>query len=350
MHVGELPMIIFTVVAQMSVGAFWTLGLIQFLGRLRRVDRTAVDRITNAGLYAAGPLLVLGFFAAFFHLHDPFHSPFTLLHLGSSWLSRELVSGVAYGAFGAVFALTQWFNWLSRTAREVLAALTAVAGLFLIISMSGVYYFTVTVPAWHSWFTWVLFFGSTLFTGPLAVAVALTATLGVSHKRRTQTRVSKPSSGAGQPMMGTRVSRWRKSVGFVSRGFFPEGSFEPDAYALSTASLRMSNVISVVSGLCLLVAYGVRVPQLALGTSVEHAVAQAMTAHGYLVIRLVTLVIAVVLTAWVARKSWDTSRRPARALVWGLGAAFVFALVTELIGRGMHYEGLIHVGLNTTFG
>lgn len=37
MNIHELPMIIFTVVAQMSVGAFWALGAIQLLGRARKI-------------------------------------------------------------------------------------------------------------------------------------------------------------------------------------------------------------------------------------------------------------------------------------------------------------------------
>ena len=193
MHIGELPMIIFTVVAQMSVGAFWILGLIQLIGRRSGMSNTTIDRITNAGMYAAGPLLLLGFFAAFFHLNDPFHAPFTLLHIGSSWLSRELISGVLYAGLGACFAIAQWFNILSRTARDTLAGLTALAGLALIISMTGVYYFTETVPAWHNIFTWVSFFSSAFFTGSLAVALAL-FTHGVCSPATPPPHASKSAS------------------------------------------------------------------------------------------------------------------------------------------------------------
>ena len=45
MHIGELPMIIFTVVAQMSVGAFWILGLIQLIGRRSGMSNTTIDLI-----------------------------------------------------------------------------------------------------------------------------------------------------------------------------------------------------------------------------------------------------------------------------------------------------------------
>lgn len=48
MHIGELPMIIFTTVAQMSVGAFWILGIIQLIGRRAGVKQSAIDSLTNA--------------------------------------------------------------------------------------------------------------------------------------------------------------------------------------------------------------------------------------------------------------------------------------------------------------
>ena len=65
MNVHELPMILFTVIGQMSVGAFWTLGAIHLYGYSKKMSPETIDRITNTALYAAGPLLVLGFFAAF---------------------------------------------------------------------------------------------------------------------------------------------------------------------------------------------------------------------------------------------------------------------------------------------
>ena len=88
MNTAELPMILFTVLAQMSVGAFLTLGLVQADGLIRKQPTAATDRVTRAALFAVGPLLVLGFFAAFFHLGDPFHAVNTLRHVDSSWLSR----------------------------------------------------------------------------------------------------------------------------------------------------------------------------------------------------------------------------------------------------------------------
>ena len=127
MRTEELPMILFTVIAQMSVGAFWVLGAVHLFAHLRGTRPQTVDRVSTAAMFAVGPLLVLGFVAAFFHLGDPFHALNTLRHLGSSWLSRELAGGTAFGTLGMAFAACEWFGLLSRRLRAVLAALTAAA-------------------------------------------------------------------------------------------------------------------------------------------------------------------------------------------------------------------------------
>ena len=38
---------------------------------------------------------------------------------------------------------------------------------------------------------------------------------------------------------------------------------------------------------------------------------------------------------------------PSRALATIIVLAFALAVISELLGRGLHYEGLWHVGLNT---
>ncbi len=337
MHIGELPMIIFTTVAQMSVGAFWILGIIQLIGRRAGIKQSAIDSLTNAGLYAAGPLLVLGFFAAFFHLNDPFHAPFTLLHIGSSWLSRELISGVFYALFGLIFALTQWFNRFSRTTRDIFAALTALAGLCLVISMCGVYYFTGTAPAWHTWFVWVSFFSSAFFTGSLAVAIALLTTWRMKLR------------GANEKQ-AIPENIWKKLVATLRRGLFPPGKLPEGLIDLTKRSMRITTGIAASAGMIILLSYAFFMTQLGLGSTVERQVAQNMTAHGYLIIRLCILVVAILLIALVLRSYISDAAYPTRALVITLWVTFLLSLVTELIGRGLHYEGLVRAGINTLMG
>ncbi|WP_194785566.1 dimethyl sulfoxide reductase anchor subunit family protein [Actinomyces haliotis] len=330
MNAAELPMILFTVLAQMSVGAFLTLGLIQVYGALRKDTSETVDRTTRAALFAVGPLLVLGFFAAFFHLNDPLHALNTFRHVGSSWLSREILFGVLYGALGFLYTALEWFRWTTRLVRQVVATLTALAGIGLLIAMTNVYYSVRTIPAWHTPATWLLFLGSTLLTGPLAVGVALLFTWTRQTVRDTE--------GAD--------SAWARLLDALRLTVK-----EPMDVATSTLmarSIQLIAVISSVAGVVLLVTYPVQLLHLARGADAasDHVLA-SLTDGPALTWRLVILAVVVVLVRFVAYQRAKDSVRPSRGLVWTIAITYVLAVATELLGRAIHYEGLYHVGLNT---
>ncbi len=59
MNVHDLPLVIFTVFSQMSVGTFITLGVVQFVAA-RRADAATAERVVAPSLYAIGPTLVVG--------------------------------------------------------------------------------------------------------------------------------------------------------------------------------------------------------------------------------------------------------------------------------------------------
>lgn len=319
----ELPMILFTVIAQMAVGAFWALGLVQLLGRLRKLPGEAIDRVTDTSLFAVGPLLILGFFAAFFHLNDPFHAPFTLLHVGSSWLSRELLSGVLFGGFGFVFALCQWNKWLGRTVRDVLAVLTALSGLALLISMSGVYCSLRTIPAWHTPAVPVFFFASALLTGPLAVALSLLL-------------VWKKALSAAEAIPDAKGWRSRLAVGQIS----------DDLKSLVHSVMQILTIVSAASGIVIMITY----PAYLLGLHQQGGAAAHVAdviSGGFLTCRLVLLGIAVIGAGVFAFTQIRLHSQPTTTLTVLLCGSLLLAFISELMGRAVHYEGLWHVGLNT---
>jgi len=177
---SELPLVIFTIIAQMSVGSFVVLGLIHLLGG--RAGRDVIDKVSDPALYAIGPILALGLLASMMHLGTPIRAINALGHLQSSWLSREILFGLLFAAIGGAFALCQWFTWLTPRWRQALAGLAALVGLALIWSMSMVYLLP-TVPAWDSWATPVRFFATTVLLGSLAVGAALVVTADVRRRR-----------------------------------------------------------------------------------------------------------------------------------------------------------------------
>lgn len=319
----ELPMILFTVIAQMAVGAFWALGLVQLLGRLRKLPGEAIDRVTDTSLFAVGPLLILGFFAAFFHLNDPFHAPFTLMHVGSSWLSRELLSGVLFGGFGFVFALCQWNKWLGRTVRDVLAVLTALSGLALLVSMSGVYCSLRTIPAWHTPAVPVFFFASALLTGPLAVALSLL----LVWKKALSTDEAIPE-----------VKGWRSHLAV--------GQIDDDLKSLVHSAMQILTIVGAASGVVIMITYPAYLLGLHQQGGAAAQVADAISG-GFLTCRLVLLGIAVIAAGVFAFTQIRLHEKPTTTLTALLSSALLLAFISELMGRAVHYEGLWHVGLNT---
>ncbi|WP_172191596.1 dimethyl sulfoxide reductase anchor subunit family protein [Actinomyces faecalis] len=330
MNTAELPMILFTVLAQMSVGAFLTLGLIQADGLARRQPVTATDRVTRAALFAVGPLLVLGFFAAFFHLGDPFHAVNTLRHLGSSWLSREILFGVLYGGLGLVYTVTEWLGKGSRTLRQALAVLTALAGVALLVSMICVYYSVPTIPAWHTPATWALFLGSAFLTGPLAVGVALLLAWTQQRKREDD---------------GT-ANLWARTLGTLQ--VTSEEKLDETSSGLIARAIQQVAVLASVAGVVLLVTYPFYLLHLSSsGDAASAHVLSSLTHSPLLAVRLVLLAVVVILVRFVAYRRAKAPEHPSTALVWTIVVAYVLAVVTEMAGRVIHYEGLYHVGLNT---
>ena len=176
----EMPLVIFTIAAQMSAGSFIVLGLIHLFGA--KAPQAVMDRVTDPALYAIGPLLVLGLAASTFHLGSPMRAANALRHIGTSWLSMEILAGLLFAALGFLFAAMQWFKWGSHRLRQVLAMLTAAVGIFLVFCISKVYSLR-TVPAWATWHTPVRFFITTFLLGGLAVAAALVIAAYVRRSR-----------------------------------------------------------------------------------------------------------------------------------------------------------------------
>lgn len=183
----ETPLVIFTILAQMSAGSFVVLGLIHLFGA--RANPKTMDRVSDPALYAIGPLLMLGFIASIFHLGRWLRAANSLRHLDSSWLSREILVGVIFAVAGAAFALCQWRKWLPARARQGLALFAAVVGVALVFVISKVYSLR-TIPAWDTWHTMISFYATSLLLGALAVGVSLV----IASEVRTRRGVEDPQS------------------------------------------------------------------------------------------------------------------------------------------------------------
>ena len=303
---SELPLVVFTIVAQMSVGSFVVLGLIHLFGG--RAGRHVIDRASDPALYAIGPILVLGLLASMMHLGTPIRAINALRHLDSSWLSREILFGLLFAAVGGAFAFCQWFKWLTPRWRQGLASLAALIGLALIAVMSMVYMLP-TVPAWNSWATPARFFATTFLLGSLAVGAALVAAAEVRRRRGT---------------VGDEATQ--RVIISSLRG-------------VAIGAIAMLGVEFVVVPLY--------VGKLAIGGSAAAAASEGALVNTYgwfAVVQLVLIFLGVALLGvFLSRlaRPFNTARMLALAPV----AAFVLVFGGEIIGRMLFYASYARVGL-----
>ena len=170
MELREWALIVFTILAQMSVGAFWVLGIVHYYAT-RKAGVEEADRMSDRALLAIIPVLVLGMLASLLHLGNPFSAYKAVTNLGTSWLSREILFGVLFLVFGALYAFLQWRKIGSVAVRNVIAWVAALLGIGLVYSMASVY-MLYSQPAWNTLATPISFFVTALLLGALAMGAA----------------------------------------------------------------------------------------------------------------------------------------------------------------------------------
>lgn len=304
MHTSEIPLVIFTILAQMSVGCFVTLGVVHLVNQRRGPE--TVDRLSDPALYAIGPVMVAALGASLFHLGNPINALHTIANLDTSWLSREVFFGSSFTGLGAAFALVQWRRWLTPLLRQLLAALTAVVGLALVYSMSMVYALP-TVPGWDSVATPISFFATTFLLGIFAVGAAFVTVTALRQRRAN-------------------------------------GATNSD-----TALLQRSLKGIAVAAIVLLGVEFVVLPAYALGLAngggAERASAAAlMTAGGSVfILRLALVFLGAGLLGVFLYRFASAGRE--RLMVYAAAAAFALVLASEITGRLLFYDSFARIGM-----
>lgn len=180
MDMREFALVAFSILAQMSVGAFIVLGVVHYFVR-RKAGIEQADIMSDRALWAIVITLALGLLASLLHLGNPLIAYQAVLNAGSAWLSREILFGAIFFVVGVVFAYMQWKKISTATTRNVIAVVAALIGLVTVYSMSQIYHLR-TVPAWNTIATPIMFFTTTFLLGTLAVGAAYVA--NYSYLRR----------------------------------------------------------------------------------------------------------------------------------------------------------------------
>jgi len=319
----EWPLTFFTILSQMAVGAFIILGLIQVSSRRRvgavadkaraEAKAQALERVSDAALYAIGPLMVAGFIAAFFHLGNPMNGINVIRGVPSSPLAQEVMMGVGFAVQGFAFAATQWFHWGSSRLRFVLAIVTALWGLAFVWSMARLYMLP-TIPHWDQWTTPAQLYVTTFLSGALAIGTAL----AWFPKLRDKPWLNKPMPANRRPadMSDTHVD-------YVNR--------------LVQRSLQGIGVLSV---LLLPVELFVIIFAYSRPDSVNPAAFAFPT--GWFVLRLALLIIgAGLMGLFLAR----TKRDDINLLLTLVMTSYILVTISEVIGRFIFYGGMDRIGI-----
>ncbi|MDR3565233.1 MAG: dimethyl sulfoxide reductase anchor subunit [Negativicutes bacterium] len=166
MFAEEWPLLIFTLISQLAIGSFLMLVLVRF--SLDKQDATAAAKLTNPGFKAVWAVMTLALVFSTFHLGTPTGAYRSILNLGSSWLSREIVSA---GGFW-VFSFLSYRAYQKEQAGHALAWLTSLIGLCVVLTMASIYSHSIR-PAWTNANTYIAFYGATFALGGLGASALI---------------------------------------------------------------------------------------------------------------------------------------------------------------------------------
>lgn len=158
---GETALLIFSFCMQAAIGMmlFMTLSNLLHKGKVFK----------GAAATAAG-LSIIGVLASLAHLGQPLHALNSLLNLGSSWLSREVLFSGMFMGITVLYALVQWFKVDASTLSSGLGYLGTAVGLIAVFSM-GKLYTSASVPVWQGVNTFVDFYATAIAVGALLFLV-----------------------------------------------------------------------------------------------------------------------------------------------------------------------------------
>ncbi len=174
MNAHEWALIIFTLLAQLSVGML----IVTLIIRTYVASKTSAEhaaQTTDRLFYVVTVLMILALIASFFHLGKLTHIIGAVPNLSTSWMSREVVTSVTFMILSALLAFFTWRKTGTESLRMILGWVSVLVGLFLLVAMSLTYMLPAQ-PAWNTWATPIMFLTTTLLLGVLGTATVLVFT------------------------------------------------------------------------------------------------------------------------------------------------------------------------------
>lgn len=166
MFAEEWPLLTFTLLTQLAVGAYIFFTIIRALNN--KLGNNLGITVTKRGMFLIGPVMLIALIFSVFHLGTPFGAYRSILNLGSSWLSREILfSGGFFALWILSFYLDRKGSW-----NQAVGWITSIVGLGAIFSMASIYATSIK-PAWTDLNTYLAFYGTTFVFGAAASMVMI---------------------------------------------------------------------------------------------------------------------------------------------------------------------------------
>lgn len=167
----EWALLIFTICMQAAIGGVFMLWL--FYHKISKLGKEQTYTAMKLPLLVIAGLSIIGLGASFAHLGTPSNALNTLRHLGSSWMSREIL---VTGLFIAAACITAGLSLVQKRVNPWLLLVSSLIGLFDIYCMGSIYANSL-VSGWHSVNTFTSFYGTTFVLGPVLAASFITPML-----------------------------------------------------------------------------------------------------------------------------------------------------------------------------
>ena len=194
----EAPLVAFTVLAQMAVGAHLAMNVYEKVTKPIRMVEPRINIARFAILFVMG----LGFIFSTLHLGSPLRAFNALNRVGSAALSNEILTGASFLSFAGLYWLLTVTHTGRATLRRVINWISVIIGIVFMFAMANVYHIQ-TVPAWYTPMTAIAFWFTVVTLG-LLFAYTLLNVLDIASEK------------ANRCMMWTGVTLIALNLAFVA--------------------------------------------------------------------------------------------------------------------------------------
>jgi anaerobic dimethyl sulfoxide reductase subunit C len=160
----KLSLILFTILSQAAVGAFWIIMIVQIY--------KGTGNLFPFALIVTNVIMIVSLIIALGHLGSPSIAFRAITNIRNSWLSREVFLASLFAALCAVFTYLQHTQMGSGNLHIGIALVAIFVGFLFIYSM-GKLYMLKTVLWWNSILTPLSFFLTAIILGGLLINFTL---------------------------------------------------------------------------------------------------------------------------------------------------------------------------------